>query len=316
MNDPESNSEETLRDDLVDAFSRGRLSLSELAVLRPAELDALFELACERLDTDRNAEAAAILRAVVTLFPYDARYWRGLGIALHRQGQHRAAHVAYDGALALDRSDPWTRCYRGEVALYLGEQSSAQHDLRWVQKHGDRPAQLRAALLLSQPGERQESAIAIAEPLDATEGFTLEDNTPLPLSDGRFSRPTPMREEETLTAVAALWVDATSPGVNASAADLYDGSGSESTARIRRRDGSERSEAIYDGDTGKIRRTPIRLDSDGDTARVFRGPRSRRPDGDTDVLDRRRLTASEVSDDTAVTRRRSGLPIPIDEELA
>ncbi|MEL6761109.1 MAG: BTAD domain-containing putative transcriptional regulator [Myxococcota bacterium] len=314
MSDPEPDSEETLRDDLVDAFSRGRLSLSELAVLRPAELDALFELACERLDTDRNSEAASVLRAVVTLFPYDARYWRGLGIALHRQGLLRAAYVAYDGALALDRNDPWTRCYRGEVALQLGERSSAERDLYWVEKHGERSARLRAAQLLSQPKIGPNAVVTRTEPPIPNAGFTLEDHTPLPLNDGRFAGPSPMREEETLTAVAALWVDATSPGVTTSAADR--GDGTESTAQIRRPDGSERLEALHDGDTGKIRRTAVRLDGDGDTARVFRGPRSRRPDGDTDVLDRRRLVSSEVSDDTAVTRRRSGLPIPIEEEIA
>ncbi|MEL6546501.1 MAG: tetratricopeptide repeat protein, partial [Myxococcota bacterium] len=122
--------------DLTDAVSRGRLTLSELAVIRPDELSALFELACERLDTQRNSDAAALLACLVALFPYDARFWRAYGIALHRELALDAARAAYDAALVLAPGDDTARCYRGEIALYQGDIAGARHDLERVVKNG------------------------------------------------------------------------------------------------------------------------------------------------------------------------------------
>ncbi len=369
--------------DLADALSRGRLTLAELAVMRPAELNALFELACERLDTERDADAGALLACLVALFPYDPRYWRAYGIALHRRLDLDGARAAYDAAIALAPDSDSSRCYRGEVALYQEDRTIARRDLEWVVANG-RPALRRRALALLEHLEgravpRKRGPRPVIP--DAGE-FTLTDLTPLPLKDGRFTAPLALDDETTVTAIASQWLDGTSPGLDTgedafeltspglgkdgedrfdrTAPRFLDGEDTASfadgdspdlhpasetwtarlprgpsriedddgdTARVRRRraDFDHPLEPIHDGDTGKIRREPVRESGDGDTARIRREPKRDRKSGDTDLVTRVRIEIernepteprADVREDTAIARRRRGEPLSIEEEEA
>lgn len=361
--------------DLTDALSRGRLTLAELAVIRPHELNALFELACERLDTERDRDAATLLACLVALFPYDPRYWRAYGIALHRLLDLDGARAAYDAAIALAPESDSSRCYRGEIALYQEDRAIARRDLEWVVAHG-RPALRRRALaLLDHLDGRAIPRAPGPRPVipDAGE-FTLTDLTPLPLRDGRFSGPVALQDETTVTAVASQWLDGTSPGVGddafehtspgyrsdrgdrferprpldgedtatfgGDAPDLHPASETFTarvprgprridaddgdTARVRRRrpDLDHLLEPIHDGDTGRIRRTPARELGEGDTARIQREPKRERRSGDTDLVTRVRIEVERnepteprgaPTEDTAIARRRRGLPLSVDE---
>jgi len=114
---------------LTDALARGRLSLAEAVGLSALELDALFDAAVGRLEAGRTQEAAEVLAGLLTLFPYAAKYWRALGIALQRDRSFARARAAYDVALGLAPRDPYALCYRGETLLYLGDTAAARRDL-------------------------------------------------------------------------------------------------------------------------------------------------------------------------------------------
>src|SRR5690606_3363596 len=115
--------------DLTDALALGRLTAGELAALAPLELDALYELGAQRLDTERFEDAVAIFAGLVTLFPYTARYWRAYGVALHRSMELVRAAAAYEAALRLEPEHLLTRLYRAEVLIYAGRAAEAAADL-------------------------------------------------------------------------------------------------------------------------------------------------------------------------------------------
>lgn len=188
--------------DLTDAVARGRLTLAELAAVAPDELDTLFAVAAERIDHGRIDEGRVLLAGLVALFPYDARYWRAYGIALHRTEDHESAVFAYNAALLLQPHHPMTLCYRGEVFALLGDTERARHDLRATQALNDRAASERAARIEAALSRALPPAPrATTEPTPA-EAFTLDDGRTLPLASSRAvdTLETTTMEEVTRTA--------------------------------------------------------------------------------------------------------------------
>ncbi|MEO1174685.1 MAG: hypothetical protein AAFX94_21935, partial [Myxococcota bacterium] len=289
--------------------------------IRRHELDALFELACERLDTERDAEATTILACLVALFPYEPRYWRGYGIALHRQTDLDGARAAYDAAVSLSALDDSSRCYRGEVALYQEDYAAARGDLEWVLIHGRPALQQRARSLLDHlDGRAPRPRSRGPAPVAPAQGFSLPDSTPLPLDDGRFSAPIALTEETTVTAVANQLLDRSSREVTKTdrkpipqpvpASNTWTARvaripkplsvKAEDTARVVRRSRDDVFEPIEDRDTGVVRRP--------------RDPEEYR-DRDTDVVTRVRIELERDeptlprAENTALVRRRRGLSL-------
>jgi len=194
--------------DLTDALSRGRLGASELAAISPMELDALFELGAEHIDTNRGLDAVVLFSGLVALCPYAAKYWRGLGVAFHRVLDLHSALGAYDAALELDDDHSETRCYRGEVNLYLGHHDAARDDLEAAKQSGRTELVRRAERLLAMLtglthwSPDQEPP---AEPTSVhTTTFSLGDGRALPLApdESRFVSPEHVKTEDTATAVS------------------------------------------------------------------------------------------------------------------
>ncbi len=189
MNDP-------VLSDITDALARGRLTLAELLQLTAAELDALTDCAVRRMSVGMLADAVTLFRSRVTLEPYCARAWRGLGVALHRQADYPQARAAYEAALLLAPEHHQTGGYLGEVLWHIGERVLAQQRLSTVAaQSSDAAAAHRAAevLLLLQAAEPAVQAALpprqAAEPV-ADADHMLEDGfgAPLPNPAGRFAQ--------------------------------------------------------------------------------------------------------------------------------
>ncbi|MEK7704666.1 MAG: hypothetical protein AAB426_06870 [Myxococcota bacterium] len=180
-----------LHTDLCDALALGRLTLAELALIPNDELEAVFALASEYLDTQRDADAATLCAGLVTLSPYNAKYWRAYGIALHRLAELREARVAYDIALVLDPRAVAIYCDRGEVQLYLGNIEAARADLERAAHSGVPETERRSRDLLALL-ERLASALTPEPEQPATPArtdtsrFVLADGRALPLSKSSF----------------------------------------------------------------------------------------------------------------------------------
>ena len=145
---------------LCDALARGRLSIAEMCGLEPEELDALCELAAEKLDLGLIEEAVRLLAGLIALYPFEAKYWRVYAIALHQLDAIPQATQACIAALNLDPSS-----------------ESAQSHL----------AQLKSL----QPQASEPSD----KPRDA-QSFSLKDGTPLPLEPSSFPAPSEAKEQE------------------------------------------------------------------------------------------------------------------------
>ena len=183
-------------DVLTDALARGRVTVAEAAGIAQRELEAWFELACVRLDTGRYADAATLLAALVTVFPYSGKYWRAYGIALHIGMQLRRALAAYDIALKLEPDHVATQCYRAEIWLYMGDTEAALTALQRTADGSDARMARRASALLRfmEHKNNQEAVLAVLDseaPIpDLPPGhLTMADGRALPLTDSVLTAP-------------------------------------------------------------------------------------------------------------------------------
>jgi hypothetical protein len=178
--------------DLTDALARGRLTLAEVAAIPPSELDALYELGAQCLDTERDAEAVDLLGGLVALFPFAAAYWRAYAIALHRCLELERARAAYEAALLLQPDHARTRCYRSEVLLYLGHKDEARAELGTLVASPDKGVAERAGDLLRRfdvLDDWRPEPVARTADEGEPEPFELDDARALPLVDSRFQTP-------------------------------------------------------------------------------------------------------------------------------
>ncbi len=176
---------------LTDALARGRLTLAEIGGFAPAELCALYALGTERLEAGHLDEAADILAGITTLFPYDARFWRALGITLHHKLALAQARAAYDAALLLEPGHRPTLAYRGEVLVYLGEKDAARADLEAargavVADTVSRRAEHLLSLLASLDNWKPEAS-PVPAPLQLSAPLALSETETLPLANSLFA---------------------------------------------------------------------------------------------------------------------------------
>ena len=122
--------------------------MGEIAGISPEELDALFELGAQRLDTERNHEAVEVFAGLVALYPYASKHWRAYGIALHRVMRLPAALAAYEASLLIEPEHLDTLCYQGEVLLYLNRLDEAETVLIPISQCPRQELKVRAEMLL------------------------------------------------------------------------------------------------------------------------------------------------------------------------
>lgn len=236
--------------DLADALARGRLCMAEVADIRPAELNALFEVGARRLEHGAVEDAVQVMAALAMLFPYSAKYWRGYAVCLHRQGTLEQAAAAYRAAVLLDPDHGMSQCYLGEVLVQLGDSAGLAY-VRAASQSADESARARATVLLralqpqvapaEPPGAVQALSVEPTDPL-----FSAEDGRPLPLQDGRFSvddgralRPTPEPVTDRMFVAAAprevTGTDTALVPLSPAPAKLRDNSQASVTAQVDRR---------------------------------------------------------------------------------
>jgi hypothetical protein len=305
---------EPIEVELCDALARGRISLAELAGITARELDAVFALGTDCLEQNRDADAATLLGGLVSLFPFDARYVRAYGVALHRLSDWPAAKAAYLAALAMQPGHALTSCHLGEVLLGLGDHAAAREALTLAA--GDSAVAPRAKELLRrlEPPSFLTTAAETTGKLtsgETSQRFVLRDARPLPLATSRLAalehgpiseaqlmsdetsasmrRPVELDRDET-TATATM---PAAPAVRRFARQVTD------TALLPDRQGAS-------GPVAKAR-----PDESTDTAQIHR----RRESTDTAQVERRaRAERSPEVTHTAIIRRGSGLPLELDGE--
>lgn len=108
---------EALFEELLGHFVKGNVHLGELGQFPDAEIENLHRVGQFFITTKEYAQAAAVLRMVVTLDPEKPTYWLSLGIAYHNLGDLPLALGAYFLAAKLD-DDPFD-------ALVLGAECNA-----------------------------------------------------------------------------------------------------------------------------------------------------------------------------------------------
>lgn len=142
-------------DAIIDAVACGRLTPCDVAGITDAELEVLFALGQNRLETGQLEHANYFFTALVTMMPYRARYWRALGISAHHLGAFLEARRAYEAALYLDPEHKLSACWAAQVCVLLGEDAQAKHWLKQAKKSSETQVQ-KLVLLLEQPSYGQQ----------------------------------------------------------------------------------------------------------------------------------------------------------------
>jgi len=119
-------SPETLHEQLTDAISRGRLCLAEGCGFTRSELDALCELGAEKLELGMIEQAITVLRGLVALYPFSAKYYFCLALALLHAEQTQAAAATLKLASTLSPDNLNIRITLIETLLKTGLIDQAQ----------------------------------------------------------------------------------------------------------------------------------------------------------------------------------------------
>jgi len=104
------------------------------------ELEQSYVLAIDLLAHGKDLAAAQLLGTMCIMQPYDGRYWRILGLALHKIKRANLALAAFEMALVIIPDDIPTLTYRGETHILLGRIVEARNDLQKVLDLGQKPS--------------------------------------------------------------------------------------------------------------------------------------------------------------------------------
>lgn len=185
-------SSQALHEQITDAISRGRLCLAEGCGLTRAELDALCELGAEKLELGLVDEAVTVLRGLVALYPFSAKYYECLGIALLRAGQAQSAAIALKLASTLCPNDLTIRITLLEALLKAGLFEQARQSCSEIPGDPQLPgASLhRLSIIKACLDDVSAQALppqAVSAPRPATKRtFKLPNGEPLPLKNSQY----------------------------------------------------------------------------------------------------------------------------------
>jgi len=127
---------------LEDTAREYQLGNMEVRAQRRPQL--LYERGCRAGKEGRLDEAVAYLRQAIEADPRFAAAWRELGVTLYRQGEFRAAIVAYEKVLALEPDHLDTHLYLGLAHVAVGEKEKAEGELERLIEAGYPRASLLA----------------------------------------------------------------------------------------------------------------------------------------------------------------------------
>jgi type III secretion system low calcium response chaperone LcrH/SycD len=113
-----------LAEDLRERLMRGGTYGDWLGVSE-ADLEAMYILGWRLYQLGKYKEAAASLRKLVTMAPYERRYLQALGNSLQMMGSHAEAVGFYHMLLVLDAEDPMPTFYMAQCLLHMGQSQDA-----------------------------------------------------------------------------------------------------------------------------------------------------------------------------------------------
>ena len=107
--------------DVKEALREGRLTYADVGGFTDFELDGTYAVACNYANIGQGLEAIQICGYLMLIDPYKGRYYQLVGICLQRMKQYDLADHYYRISLSLDKDDPMTLVYRGEVNIMQGQ---------------------------------------------------------------------------------------------------------------------------------------------------------------------------------------------------
>lgn len=106
--------------------SSGGLGFKDVLGFTDQEMDSTYVTACQQLQAN-NAKSASKLFALLCATKHnESKYWRGLGLCMHRMKIWVAAEMMYTTALRWDPNDFITRQFYAETLLKLNKPTKAQ----------------------------------------------------------------------------------------------------------------------------------------------------------------------------------------------
>lgn len=117
-------------------YKRGEASLAKALMMEDQDLDTIYSVGLRLYDQRKFLQAAQVMSNLCMIEPYDARYWRILGLALLKTNETRLAVTAFDMALCNDENDIPTLTYRGEQMILDKKLDEARKNLERVVEIG------------------------------------------------------------------------------------------------------------------------------------------------------------------------------------
>jgi tetratricopeptide (TPR) repeat protein len=140
-----------LKEEKIEKFGRGEITLAELMNVTPRQEAALVSLGYAYYSQGRLEDAANILKGLATMDGDFGYVYSLLGSIYQKKSDYDAAIECYTRALTIDPHDTYCLANRGEIFLRQGRFNEASTDLHNAintDPDGKHPAANRARLLV------------------------------------------------------------------------------------------------------------------------------------------------------------------------
>jgi tetratricopeptide (TPR) repeat protein len=114
------------------------IGLKDIIGFSPQETDSTYITACQQLQGNSPQAAAKLFALLIAVKHNESKYWRGLGLCMHRMKMFPFAEFLYGMALRWDPDDFISRVFFAETLLKLNKRVKARAECEQAIETGKR----------------------------------------------------------------------------------------------------------------------------------------------------------------------------------
>lgn len=114
------------------------IGLKDFIGFSPQETDSTFVTACQQLQAGSPLPAAKLFALLIAVKHNESKYWRGLGLCMHRMKMFPFAEFLYAMALRWDPNDFISRVFYAETLMKLNKKAKARAECEHALEIGRR----------------------------------------------------------------------------------------------------------------------------------------------------------------------------------
>jgi type III secretion system low calcium response chaperone LcrH/SycD len=128
--------------EMLESHFPGQILLQDACSISDDSLEDIYEKAYDHYSAGEGAHAAKQFGMLITLDPFQQRFWMGLAASQHLEKQYKKALQAYALAALLDDRDPAPHYHAAQCYLAMGNKNEAIKALDLAEAHASQNSAL------------------------------------------------------------------------------------------------------------------------------------------------------------------------------